>query len=92
MKPQKKFSFTGTLVILVAMLLLVYTGWDAFKVRPEINQRVDTVASEFHQLKIYLDDKLPEIDSVLVLHTDQIKEQNIQLDELNQLTQLMKDK
>lgn len=87
---EKKFNLTGVLIIVVAIILLVYTGYDAFKVRPEIKQRVDTVTTEFHELKTYLDAKLPEIDSVLVVHTNQIKEQNQQLNELNKLTSILK--
>ena len=92
MKKHKKFNFIGTLIISFVILLIVYTGWDAFKVRPQIKEKVDTVSVEFKELKIYLDAKLPEIDSVLILHTDQIQEQNLQLSEINKLTQVLSEK
>ena len=92
MKKNKNFNFIGTLIITFVLLLIVYTGWDAFKVRPQIKEKVDTVSVEFKELKIYLDAKLPEIDSVLILHTDQIQEQNLQLSEINKLTQVLSEK
>ena len=89
MKKNKNFNFIGTLIITFVLLLIVYTGWDAFKIRPEFKQKIDTVSVEFHELKLYLDAKLPEIDSVLVLHTEQLEEQNVQLDRINNLSQVL---
>lgn len=87
---QKKTTFTGILLVLVAIILLTYTAYDAFYLRPHINQRVDTVSYQFNELKVYLDSKLPEVDSLLILHTQQINEQNKQINELNELTKVLK--
>ena len=89
---QKKSSFTSILIIIATVLLLAYAGWDAFKVKPALNQKVDSVTVQFANLKVYLDAKLPQIDSLLVVHTNQIKEQNTQLVELNKLTEILKEK
>jgi len=89
---KKKSSFTSIVIIIIALILLTYAGWDAFKIRPAVNQKVDTVTVQFANLKTYLDKKLPQIDSLLVVHTNQIQEQNNQLIELNQLTEVLKEK
>ena len=88
---EKKAGFTRTVIIIVAMLLLSYTAWDAFKVRPMLSNKVNTVTVQFDSLRTYLGTKLPEIDSLLVIHTNQIEEQNQQLIELNQLTEILKE-
>lgn len=88
---KKKINLTGVLMIIVAVILLTYTALDAFKIRPELKNKVETVTTSFSDLKVYLDKKLPEIDSVLVIHTNQIEEQHLQLKELNTLTTVLKE-
>jgi hypothetical protein len=89
---NKKMNLTGIIIIVCILILLAYAGLDAFKIRPNLNQRVDSVTVQFATLKVYLDKKLPQIDSLLIVHTGQIEEQNIQLIELNQLTKVLKEK
>ena len=89
---EKKSSFTSILIIIVTVLLLSYAGWDAFKIKPALNQKVNNVTVQFDNLKVYLDKKLPQIDSLLVVHTNQIQEQNNQLIELNKLTGILNEK
>ena len=89
---MKEKKFTGIIMIVIAIILLSYTALDAFKIRPGIKKQVEHVSYEFVQLKTYLDTKIPEIDSVLIIHTRQIEEQNSQLKELNTLTSVLKEK
>ena len=89
---KKSSSFTSIIIIIVTFILLSYAAYDAFKVRPALNLKVDTVTIQFANLKTYLDKKLPEMDSLLVVHTNQIQEQNNQLVELNKLTMVLKEK
>jgi len=89
---EKKSSFTSILIIIIATLLLSYAAWDAFKVRPALSFKVETVTTQFDSLRTYLKTKLPEIDSLLVVHTNQIEEQNKQLIELNKITGVLKEK
>lgn len=90
-KPNKKIKIGSIIVILLLSYMLLYISYDAFKVRPEYNKKVDTVLSDFNGLKIYLDEKLPKMDSAIIMHKKQIKQQNKQLEELNSMTNALKD-
>jgi len=91
MKPIK-INLPALLISLVIIGMLTYVGIDAFKTRPQFNKKVEIVTNEFDSLKVFLTAKLPEIDSALYIHTNQIRDQNEQLDELNKLTEILKEK
>jgi len=91
-KQQKRQrSIISLIVILVSVYLLSVTSFDAFVATPMKNKRIEFVTTKFGELKVYLEAKLPEIDSALVEHALQIDEQNKQLEDLNNLTAILKE-
>ena len=77
------------IAIIIGGAMVVYMVLDLFWFQPTMDVKVKKVTTEFIQLKTYLDAKLPQIDSVLVLHTNQIQEQTEQLNKLNELKQIL---
>ena len=55
------------------------------------NDRIQVIYEKFSDMKSYLDAKLPEIDTALYKHAKQIADQNKQLEELNKLTEVLKE-
>jgi len=91
-KWERKLSKRITLtVIIIIIYLLSVTSYDAFIGNPKKNIKIEQITSKFNDLKIYLDAKLPKIDSALIKHAKQIDNQNIQLEELNNLTKILKE-
>ena len=87
---MKKIMY-GLIYMVISIILLTYMAVDAFSIKPTINKKISKVSVEFVQLKTFLDAKLPQIDSALILHTRQIEYQTEQLEELNELTSMIKE-
>ena len=79
------------IVLLVIIYLLGMTTYDAFVGTPKKNAKIEVVHEKFNDMKIYLDAKLPEIDSALQRHEVLIDDQNTQLEELNRLTGIIEE-
>ena len=90
MKPIK-INLPSILFSLATLIILSYIVIDIFITKPEFKQRVDNVAYSFDSLTVFLTAKLPEIDSALYIHTQQIADQNEQLLQLNKLTEILKE-
>jgi flagellar basal body-associated protein FliL len=91
-KSQKRARIRIVLIIsLIIIYLLGVTSYDAFVSTPIKKERVEALYSKFIDMKNYLDAKLPEIDTALSRHEQQIAEQNEQLKELNRLTEVLKN-
>ena len=87
-RAQARFTF---IVILALIYLIGVTSYNAFILAPKQNHRVEQVMTSFGEFKTYIDAKLPEMDSALIRHENQIAEQNKQLEELNTLTRVLKE-
>jgi hypothetical protein len=91
-KNQKRSrGVISLIVILVTVYLLSVVTFDVFILTPKKTEKIELVQEKFSEMKSYLDAKLPEIDSALFQHSIQIDEQNIQLEELNKLTSVLKE-
>jgi len=91
MKKPIKINLPSVILSLALVGMLIYISIDAFVTRPQFKNQVELVTSDFGDLKVYLETKLPQIDSALVIHTGQIAKQNVQLEELNELAKVLKD-
>ena len=79
------------LVIIIIFYLVGVATWDAFVATPKKAAQIEVVHEKFNNMKTYLDAKLPEIDSALQRHEILINDQNTQLSELNELTDILKE-
>ena len=79
------------LVIVIIIYLVGIATWDAFVAGPKKAAQIEVVHNKFNDMKIYLDAKLPQIDSALYRHEIQLDDQNTQLSELNELTEILKE-
>jgi len=91
MKKPIKINLPSIILSLILIGMLTYISVDALVFRPEFSQKVQHVTQEFDSLSIFLTSKLPEIDSALYIHTNQIADQNKQLEELNNLTKILRE-
>ena len=81
-----------SLILSIALIgMLSYISVDAFITKPQFKETVHNVVYDFDSLTIFLTGKLPEIDSALYKHTHQIADQNKQLEELNKLTEILRE-
>jgi len=91
-KSQKRTrAALSLIIIIITIYLLSVVSYDAFIATPKKTNKIEFVTEKFGELKIYLDAKLPEIDSALVKHAEQINDQNTQIFELNKLTKVLKE-
>ena len=91
-KAQKRSrSIISGIVIVIIVYLLAVTSYDAFIATPAKTEKVQVVYEKFMDMKTYLDAKLPEIDTALFKHEQQIRDQNEQLEELNKLTTVLRE-
>ena len=91
-KSQKRTrSILSLIVIIITIYLLSVVSYDAFIATPKKTEKIEFVTEKFGELKVYLDAKLPEIDSALIEHAKQIDDQNTQLIEINKLTKVLKE-
>jgi len=91
-KSRKRAQIRVTAIVVVIILYLVGVAtWDAFVSTPKKNAHIEVVHEKFNDMKTYLDAKLPQIDSALYRHEIQLDDQNKQLTELNDLTEILKE-
>ena len=86
-----KINLASLILSLALIGMLIYISVDAFVTKPQFKQTVERVSQDFDSLTIFLTAKLPEIDSALYIHTHQIADQNKQLEELNKLTEILRE-
>jgi len=61
-------SHNAIIVIIIICLLLGSVFYNMFIFKPKINHEVFTVKCELNDLKIYMDKKIPELDSATQLN------------------------
>ena len=71
-----KIKLSSIVVLIISFILLLYVTIDVCIVKPKFNERINNVTTEFDSLKVYLDSKLPELDSIVLIHSKQISAQN----------------
>jgi len=86
-----KINLPSIILSLALIGMLLYISADAFVTKPQFKQTMERVTDNFDSLTIFLTAKLPKIDSALYIHTNQIADQNKQLEELNKLTEILKE-
>jgi len=86
-----KINLAAIILSLALFGMYAYISFDAIVVKPEFNQTIKKVVHNFDTLTFFLNNKLPEVDSALYIHTNQIADQNKQLEELNKLTAILKE-
>jgi hypothetical protein len=93
MKKQKviKINFPSIILSLVLIGMLTYIIIDGFKTKPQFKENVNHITNNFDSFSRFVTSKLPEIDSALYIHTEQIADQNEQLNELNKLTEILRE-
>ena len=83
MEKKAKWSSPQSLIIaLIVVLILAYIAVDAFKTKPYIKQEVEMVKMQYDSLSNYLNEKLPEIDSTLKVHSNKILQQSSDIEGL----------
>jgi len=91
MKAPIKINLVSIILSLALIGMLLYISVDAFVTKPQFKQHIEKVSENFDSLTVFLNAKLPEIDSALYIHTHQIADQNKQLEELNKLTEILRE-
>lgn len=92
MDPEKNSKpLTSIIGTFIAIILLLFAVIDFTITQPKIRNSVKRVAVEFDSMKVYLDTKLPEIDSALIQHQKEIYSQTEYLKELNEVSNLIID-
>jgi cbb3-type cytochrome oxidase subunit 3 len=61
-------------IITIVFIIFGYIGYDLFVFGPRYRHRVDNVKEELDDLKVYLNSKIPEIDSAINVSNKQYKE------------------
>ena len=93
-EPAKKRVLKINFINILFVLLLLYSIWyitnDIFFVQPANKNRIEKTITEISDLKLFLDSKLPDIDSALIIHKEKIDQQNKELEELNNLMKVFK--
>jgi hypothetical protein len=83
MEKKAKWSSPQSLIIaIIIVLIMTYMAIDAFKTKPYIKQEVENVKIQYKELSIYLDQKIPEIDSTLKDQGGKIIDQTKDIEEL----------
>ncbi len=83
MEKKAKWSSPQSLIIaIIIVLILAYMAVDAFKTKPYIKQEVENVKVQYKELSIFLDKKIPEIDSTLKDQGGKIINQTQDIEEL----------
>lgn len=70
-------------IVAIIMLMFTYMLCDVFLFKPQYKQHVVELKSKYDSLQIYVDQKFPELDSILEIHSKELSEQSKQIDELN---------
>lgn len=90
MDPENNYrSMPAIICVFIASFLILYAVIDFTITQPKIRNSVREVAVQFDSMKIYLDNKLPQIDSALVIHREQIREQTKHLEEINTISSIL---
>lgn len=80
---KKWWSIQSILVIIIIIMIFTYIGIDLVKTKPAMQKDLVEIKSEYKNLSKYLTSKLPEIDSALHSHSDQIYKQGVIIKSLN---------
>jgi len=83
MEKKAKWSSPQSLIIaIIIVLIMAYMAVDAFKTKPYIKQEVENVKIQYKELSVYLDKKIPEIDSTLKDQGGKIIDQTKDIEDL----------
>jgi len=83
MEKKAKWSSPQSLIIaIIIVLIMAYMAVDAFKTKPYIKQEVESVKIQYKELSVYLDKKIPEIDSTLKDQGGKIIDQTKDIEDL----------
>lgn len=85
-KKQVNINLCSAICSIFIALLLSYAIIDFSYVQPKIKANILDVTFKFDSLKLYLDRKLPELDTALTIHTYQLSKQTEQIKELTDIT------
>lgn len=90
MDPENNTQRLTTIICaIIAAFLLIYAVVDFTITQPKIRNNVKEVAVQFDSMKIYLDTKLPQIDSALIIHSTQIQLQTEHLKGINKVSSVL---
>jgi len=83
---------TWSIIITILILLSLYSYMiiDVTVVQPKYSKKIDDVVVEFSLMKTYLDVKIPEMDTLLSRHTEELLRQNKQLQKLNNVARFIR--
>ena len=81
-KKAKRFSPQSLIIAIIIVLIMAYMAVDAFKTKPYIKQEVENVKIQYKELSVYLDKKIPEIDSTLKDQGGKIIDQTKDIEDL----------
>ena len=77
---KKKWSSPQAIIVMILIaVIFAYIGVDALLTKPQIKRDLVEVKGQYNELSVFLDDKVPEIDSTFQEHAEQIKEQKGQI-------------
>jgi len=85
MDNKKKWTTPQSLIIMaIVLLIFVYIAIDMTRTKPSIKADIKEVKGEYVELSLFLDAKIPEIDSTLKIQADQISNQGKDINSLNE--------
>ena len=77
---KKKWSSPQAIIVMILIVVIfAYIGVDALLTKPQIKRDLVEVKGQYVELSVFLDNKVPEIDSTFQEHAEQIKEQKGQI-------------
>jgi len=84
---RKWASPQAIIIITIILLIFAYITVDITQIKPEIRNDMDSLKNEYVELSNFLDVKIPEIDSTLIIQAGQISNQG---EEINTLSEEVK--
>jgi len=83
MEKNKKISSPQSIIVLcIVLLIFTYIGNDALLVKPHLQTQIDSIRVEYRDLSLYLDKRIPEIETDLESQASVINQTKADMDSL----------
>jgi len=80
---EKKWKNPQSIIVIaIIAIIFCYIFVDLFLNKPQMNNDIKELKSQYNELSIFLDKKIPEIDSTFSIQSKQLQEQKQQMDSL----------
>jgi flagellar biosynthesis protein FlhB len=72
------------IVMAIIFVIFAYIAFDLFSAKPKMKSELKEVKGQYKELSVFLDEKIPEIDSTFREHATQIQQQRGQINVLQE--------